>query len=97
MEVAVKLSQIGQKVTKLSEELAQQSKTAKDTASTLQALMVSIENLGNNIKKRNEEMTFQRDKNVMEAEEELAALADPISLLEPAKSAIEVIHLLSPE
>ena len=41
------------------------------------------------------EMSLCRDTEVMDAEEELAKLADPGSLPEPAKSASEVIDLLS--
>ena len=82
----MKLSQTEEKVTKLIEDLAQESKTAKDTPNALQNLMFSIENLGDNTKNMNEEMIFCWDTEVMETKEELATLANPVSLLELAKS-----------
>ena len=40
-------------------------------------------------------MTYWGDTEEMEAEEELATLSNPVSLLEPAKSGPEVIDLFS--
>ena len=56
--------------------------------------MVNIENLGDNVKKKSEEMTFWGNTEVMEAEKELSTLEDPISLLQPVKSVPYVIDLL---
>ena len=41
--------------------------------------MVSVENLGDHIVNMKNEMVFWRDIEVMEAEEELATLFDPVS------------------
>ena len=57
--------------------------------------MVSIENMGENIVNMATEMIFWRNTEIMEAEQELATLADLVSLLKLLKSELEVIDLLS--
>ena len=57
--------------------------------------MVSIENLGDNIVNMSNELCLWRENDAMEAEEEFAVLTDPVSLLEPVKSSIETMNLLS--
>ena len=54
-KVVGRFSQTDAKVTKLAKEVVKQSKVAKETSDTLRSLMISIENLGDNlIKIRNE-------------------------------------------
>ena len=56
---------------------------------------MSIENLGESIIKMSNELSFRRETKAMEAENELAELANPVSLLESSKSELKVIDLLS--
>ena len=75
MEVTNKLSALEKQIAHLNEELAKQSKAATYNSSTFQDLMVSIENLGDNMVKMSNKLSFWR-----EIEEELEKLIDPISL-----------------
>ena len=94
-KVAGKLSETEKGATKLTEELAKQTKRAKDSSTTLHELMVSIANLGENMIKMSNELSFWRETKAMDTENEFAKLVNPISLLEPAKSQPKVIDLLS--
>ena len=57
--------------------------------------MVSVTNLGENMIKMSNELSFWRETKAMDTENEFAKLVNPISLLEPAKSQPKVIDLLS--
>ena len=48
-KLAGRFSKTNEKITKLAVEVAKQSKAAEDTSRTLQTLMISIENLGDNL------------------------------------------------
>ena len=50
-KVTVKLSATEEKITKLNEEVAKLSKSTASNSSTLEDIMVSIENLGDNMVK----------------------------------------------
>ena len=56
---------------------------------------MNVVNLGDNVANMQKEMTFWRDSDIMEAEEELEALQNPVSLPLPVTKAVGVIDLLS--
>ena len=70
-DVTAKLSYTESKVNDLKAEMPKQSEATKDNFGTLQAFRVSITNLWDNVSKMQQEMTYQRDSEVMEAVEEL--------------------------
>ena len=91
-EVAGRFPETDEKVTKLVEEVAKQSKATEETFGTLQTLTISIENLGDNLIKIRDNTKSWKETKVMDAEEELINLIGPISLLEAVTSAPKVIN-----
>ena len=79
-----RLSATEQKVIQLSEKLAEQNKSAVDTAEILWDMLVGIENLGEIMKSMKLEIICLRDPEYQEAEEELNRLCDPVSLRIPS-------------
>ena len=73
-DVSMRLSQTEQKVAKLSAQMTKQSEAARDTSSTLQDLLGSIRNLADNVSNIQKEVSYWRDSEVVEAEEELENL-----------------------
>ena len=73
-KVAGKLAETENRVTELTEELAKQTKGAEDKSTTLHELMVSIANLGKNMIKMSHKLSFWRETEAMNIENELANL-----------------------
>ena len=94
-EVTKKISATEQKITTLNEELVKQSKATTDNSSTLHDLMVSIENLSSDVVKMNSELSYWKETEIMEVEDELVDLDNPISLPKLAKIMPKAIDLLS--
>ena len=77
------------------EEVAKQSKVAKETSDTLQSLMISIENLGDNLIKMRNETKSRQETEVMDTVDKLTNLIGLVSFLEIMKSFLEVINFMS--
>ena len=89
------MSATEQKITKLNEEVAKQSKVDAENPSILQDLMFNIENLGDNMVNMSNKISSWTENEAMEVEEELAVLAGSISFSELVKKVSEIIDLLA--
>ena len=94
-EVTNRLFATGQKVTQLFGKIERQNKSISKNAETLRDLLVGIENLGDTLKKINEEMDYWRNLEVLEVEDELNRLQDPVSLTVPVSKGPEIVNILS--
>ena len=84
-----------QKATQLSGELDKQTKSVGDNSELLLHLMSGIGSFGDDMKKIIEEMNCWRNPEVLETEDDLNCLHDPVLLTIPVSKGPEVINLLS--
>ena len=89
------LSKTEVKITKLSEELSNQSKVVTDASTTLEDLLVSIKNLSDNVGRKQSEFSYYKDTKATKFDQDLQNLAIPVLLPEPMNSTPKSINMLS--